>query len=86
MKAITLEAFLDAKKPEDLVKTLSFEDGLTLLESLVDKVESGILDLEKGISAYERALVLNKHLRSLISGAEAKLELLKMDTESGKKD
>ena len=55
---------------------LSFEDGLTLLEELVEQVEEGELPLEKSILAYERGVGLLGHIRGLISGAEEKLEKL----------
>ena len=58
------------------LKDISFEDGLRLLEDLVEKVESGDLPLDKSIVSYEKGVALIEHLRKQLSGAEAKLKIL----------
>ncbi len=58
------------------LKDISFEDGLRLLEDLVEKVESGDLPLDKSIVSYEKGVALIEHLRKQLSGAEAKLKVL----------
>ena len=35
------------------IKELSFEDSLKKLEDIVDKLESGDIDLEKSVELYE---------------------------------
>lgn len=73
-KTITLKDVLadEAFKPEGL----SFENGLKLLEELVEKVESGGLPLDKAILAYERGVGLIEQLRGQLGGAEEKLKTL----------
>ncbi|NDC37731.1 MAG: exodeoxyribonuclease VII small subunit [Proteobacteria bacterium] len=68
-KSVTLKA-------QPLLSELSFEDGLKLLDELVQKVESGALPLETAIHSYEKGAKLIERLRGLLSGAEEKLELL----------
>ena len=61
---------------EKEIKTLKFEDGLKIVEELVARVETGALSLDKALQAYERGALLVDHLRSLLEGAEAKLQIL----------
>jgi exodeoxyribonuclease VII small subunit len=55
---------------------LSFEEGIKLLERLVQSVEAGALPLEKAVTSYEKGVRLVQHLRSQLSGAEQKLKVL----------
>ena len=75
-KSITLKELLAADEPEGLLIGISFEEGLKLLDELVQKVESGALPLETAIHSYEKGAQLIERLRALLSGAEEKLELL----------
>lgn len=75
-KKISVQELLKSDTFADQVAALSFEQGLTLLEELVEQVEGGELALEESVSAYERGVSLLGHLRQLISGAEKKLETL----------
>jgi exodeoxyribonuclease VII small subunit len=75
-KAVSLKAILSAENPEEVVQGLSFEDGMHLLEELVEKVESGALPLDKAVLSYERGVALIERLRGLLSGAEEKLRVL----------
>ena len=66
-------------------ESLAFEEGLGLLEALVEQVEEGELPLEQSVLAYERGVALLSHLRGLISGAEEKLEKLQKGAADRKK-
>lgn len=74
---------IDSKALEDLladrlaIEALTFEDGIRLLERLVQAVESGSLPLEKAITSYEKGAVLLKHLKGKLSGAEERLKVLR---------
>ena len=81
-KAITLDDLLAEKKPEALLKEVSFENGLKLLEELVVRVESGSLALDKAVSSYERGVGLIEHLKNHLSGAEEKLRTLQKGSKS----
>ena len=75
-KSINLKDLLVDENPAEKIATLSFEEGLTLLDELVEKVESGTLPLDKSIASYERGVALLDHLRKMLTGAEAKLKVL----------
>jgi exodeoxyribonuclease VII small subunit len=75
-KKISLKELLIAENPQEIIKTSSFEQGLSLMDELVQKVESGTLPLEEAMQAYERGLELLKQLRSVLESAEKKLEVL----------
>lgn len=74
---------MDNKTIEDLladrlsIEALSFEDGIKLMERLVQAVESGSLPLETAITSYEKGADLLKHLKGKLSGAEERLKVLK---------
>ena len=75
VETITIKDLIEGKKEKDLT-TLSFEQGLKLLDELVSSVETGNLPLDKSILVYEKGVKLVQHLRSLLSGAEEKLKVL----------
>lgn len=75
-KSVTLKELLATDDTQPLLTELSFEDGLKLLDELVQKVESGALPLETAIHSYEKGAKLIERLRTLLAGAEEKLELL----------
>ncbi len=58
----------------DDIATLSFEKALAELETIVDRLEQGKVDLEQSISIYERGEALKKHCESLLKLAEARIE------------
>jgi exodeoxyribonuclease VII small subunit len=76
VKKISLDDVLDKKSFVEKINDLSFEDGLKLLDELVQKVESGSLPLDKAVLSYEGGVVLIEKLRGLLSGAEEKLKIL----------
>ncbi|WP_239025161.1 exodeoxyribonuclease VII small subunit [Rhodoligotrophos defluvii] len=53
---------------------LSFEAALKELESIVDRLESGRVDLEESIAIYTRGDALKKHCEALLKAAEARIE------------
>ena len=68
------------------ISTLSFEDALKELETIVDRLEKGDVELEASISIYERGEALRAHCDKLLRSAEARVEkiTLKQDgTPSG---
>lgn len=75
---ISLADLLAAENSAELIKTLPFEKGLSLLENLVSQVESGRLSLEQAICSYERGVALLAHLRIQLEGAEKRLQVLQL--------
>jgi len=76
VKKISIEDILEKDGLDEKLADLSFEDGLRLLDELVQKVETGSLALDKAIVSYERGVALIEKLRGLLSGAEEKLKVL----------
>ena len=74
---ITLAELLEAKDVNSKISELSYEEALSLVEELLNSVERGNLSLEQSITSYEKGVALLAHLRKLLSGAEARLNLLK---------
>ena len=59
---------------QDSLETLSFEQALGELESIVRNLESGKVPLEDSIAAYERGTALKLHCAKKLSEAQAKIE------------
>ena len=62
-------------KPED---ELSFEEALSQLEAIVEKLEGGAVDLDKAIDAYARGMSLKQHCQARLEEARLKVEQIKL--------
>lgn len=62
---------MSEQKPAE---TLSFEEALGELETIVRNLETGQEPLENSISAYERGIALKKHCENKLRDAQAKIE------------
>ena len=67
-------------KPE---KGLSFEEALRELEALVEKLESGAVDLDKAVDAYARGMLLKQHCQARLEEARLKVEQIKLPDNNG---
>lgn len=76
---IKLDDLIQSSEAESIIKGLSFEEALGLLEQLVQAVERGSLTLDASIKSYEKGMKLAEHLRGVLSAAETKLKLVKPD-------
>ncbi len=65
-----------AKKDSD---TLSFEQALSELESLVETLERGELSLEESLKTFERGIELTRTCQQALKEAEQKVEILSGD-------
>ncbi len=54
--------------------SVPFEKALAELEQIVQKLESGSVDLEESISLYERGAALKAHCESKLKSAQARIE------------
>jgi len=61
-------------KPPDDIASLSFEEALSELEGIVQKLEAGEVDLEESIAFYERGTLLKAHCESKLAAAKEKVE------------
>jgi exodeoxyribonuclease VII small subunit len=60
------------------VKTMSFEQALKELETIVDRLEKGDVELEASILIYERGEALRAHCDGLLRQAEARVEKISL--------
>lgn len=58
------------------MKKVKFEDALKGLEAIVDKLESGALDLEESINLYEEGIDLSVYCQKQLAQAEGKIQRL----------
>jgi exodeoxyribonuclease VII small subunit len=61
------------------IRAMSFEQALKELESIVDRLEKGDVELEASILIYERGEALKTHCEALLRKAEAKVEKIALD-------
>jgi len=74
---------MNATSEKNDVATLSFEQAVGELETIVASLERGDVALDKSIEIYERGESLKKHCEALLSAAESRIEKIRMD-RSGK--
>jgi exodeoxyribonuclease VII small subunit len=56
--------------------SLSFEQALTRLETIVEELESGTLSLEQSLARYEEGIRLSQRLTQTLDEAEKRIERL----------
>ena len=61
------------------LKSLSFELALKELETIVDRLEKGDVELETSIVIYERGEALRSHCDCLLRKAEARVEKISLN-------
>jgi exodeoxyribonuclease VII small subunit len=55
---------------------LDFEQSLTDLQSLVERLENGELSLEESLSAFEQGIRLTRDCQAALTQAEQKVQIL----------
>src|SRR5262245_35577765 len=66
---------------ETPVDDLDFETALRELEEIVNRLESGRVDLKASIAIYERGEALKIHCEALLRDAEARIERITLSRE-----
>jgi exodeoxyribonuclease VII small subunit len=64
------------------ISKMSFETALAELESIVEKMEAGKVDLNASIEIYERGEKLKKHCETLLKEAEARVEKITLSSDN----
>jgi exodeoxyribonuclease VII small subunit len=59
-----------------MTEEIKFEDALTRLEEIVEKLEDGDLPLDESLSAFEEGIKLSRLCAKLLNEAERKVEIL----------
>jgi exodeoxyribonuclease VII small subunit len=74
----------DKKTPEPAdVASLSFEDALRELETIVQDLERGQVKLDEAITRYERGALLKRHCEAKLAEAKAKVEKIVLAASGG---
>ncbi|HIJ72326.1 MAG TPA: exodeoxyribonuclease VII small subunit [Planctomycetes bacterium] len=68
-----------AKDEKKDITNLSFEEAITELTGIVDKIESGQVPLQTSIEQYEKGMALIKRCRGILQAAEKKIEKVSQD-------
>jgi exodeoxyribonuclease VII small subunit len=63
------------------IKSLSFENALKELETIVRDLEKGETPLEDSIASYERGMALKKHCETKLKEAQAKIEKITVQSD-----
>tara|TARA_B100000989_G_scaffold295806_2_gene277603 strand:- start:598 stop:873 length:276 start_codon:yes stop_codon:yes gene_type:complete len=71
------------KELESQIATLSFEEAMGQLETIVRKLEEGEGDLEAAIEEYTRGTLLKAHCQKKLSDARLKVEKIMGDGQGG---
>ncbi len=65
------------------IENLSFEAAMAELESVVEKLEDGTLDLQQTVLLYQRGRALAAHCQSLLDTTELRIQQLVPDDADG---
>ena len=63
------------------ISKMSFEEALSELEEIVRGIESGEVDLDGAIQAYERGAALKEHCDTKLREAQEKVSKIKLDAD-----
>ena len=63
------------------IESMTFEQALDQLETIIESLEKGNVPLDQSISHYERGDALRKHCKTLLAAAEDKVEKIRLDRE-----
>lgn len=63
------------------IESMSFEDALSELETIVRNMESGNTKLDESIASYERGVKLKNHCEKRLSDARLKIEKITLDKD-----
>jgi exodeoxyribonuclease VII small subunit len=67
--------------PDPAIAQMTFESALAELESIVERLEAGKVDLEESITIYERGEKLKAHCEQLLKKAEARIEKITLKSD-----
>jgi len=65
------------------IDTLSFEEALRALETIVRQLESGDVPLEDSINLYEEGERLRQHCQKRLDAAQARIERIVQGPDGG---
>jgi len=66
--------------PKKKTDSPAFEEALSELEALVERMEGGEMTLEESLGAFERGIALTRICQQALQAAEQKVEILTANT------
>lgn len=63
------------------IDNMSFEEALKSLEEIVSQLDSGEIDLDKAVEAYEKGTNLKAHCEKKLKEAQLRIEKIEVDKE-----
>ena len=66
------------------IESLTFEESLKRLESIVEELDNGELELEKAIIAYENGVLLKNLCEKRLKDAQARIEKIEINKNNDK--
>jgi exodeoxyribonuclease VII small subunit len=67
----------------DDLSTLSFEDALKRLETIVQRLESGEASLDESITLYSEGDLLKKQCEARLKAAQEKIDKIVLSSDGG---
>ena len=61
------------------IKDLTFEAALKELEEIVSQLDTGSIDLDKAVEAYEKGAKLKQHCEKKLKEAQLRIEKIEVD-------
>jgi len=71
----------DSADPPEGLEGLGFEEALARLETIVDRLEQGDLELEQALAAFEEGVALTRRCAGQLEDAERRIEVLVREGE-----
>ncbi len=68
-----------SKKQENSLDKLSFEDTISVLEEIVEQIETGQTPLEESLEQYEKGMKLISHCKEILKKCEDKIEVISQE-------
>jgi len=81
--SVEVENMTDKNQEKDVAQ-LSFEEAITGLTDIVDKIEQGQIPLQDSLDQYEKGMTLIKHCRTILQAAEQRIEKITQEGADGK--
>jgi len=63
------------------IDNMTFEAALKSLEEIVGQLDSGEIDLDKAVEAYERGARLKEHCEKKLKEAQLRIEKIEVDKD-----
>ena len=67
---------------QNSIDKLSFEEAISQLTNIVEKIEQGEIPLQDSLQQYEKGMELIKHCRTILQKAEQRIEKISKEQET----